>query len=248
MASEPFDLAPLPEAFRPVVRAASEIYPRHTEPWLQAMLIHGSALKGDIIPGWSDIDLQLYLSPDAFVEGELPVETWLAIHRELSNVDSAPFRYIQCYPRGGVTGAGWLGPIPDAYHTLYGVLPEAEATREELILDARKAITALPLIPPMLSGSLGQGDGGISRRLRLLTTQVWPALRQSLIVEGLDPYEVWSSPRPKLLVMIPSGPKREAAEAFEQRLYMHFVENTDTTTALAAIEQGVRLWELLLPG
>jgi hypothetical protein len=245
MTSDSFDLEPLPEVSRPVARVASEIYLRHTDPWLQAILIHGSALKGDIIPNCSDIDLQVYLSSEAFVDGELTLETWLAIHRDLSDIDPAPFRYVQCYPRGGNIGRDWLGPIPGGYHILYGELPEDEATLEEVINAAETAVAALPPTPPALAGNLGQGDGGISRRLRLLTTQVWPALRQSLIVGGHDAYKVWSSPRPELFAMMRSGPMREAAEAFERCLQAHFVEKKDAITALAGIEQGVRLWGLL---
>src|SRR5438093_213282 len=82
---------------RPVVRQAADMYMRHTRPWFVGLLIHGSALKGGVIPGCSDVDLHLYLDESAFTaDGQLPLELCLSIHRDLATVDPAPFRYLQC--------------------------------------------------------------------------------------------------------------------------------------------------------
>src|SRR4051812_40016926 len=92
------DLTGLTPAARPIVEAAAAIYIRHTQPWFVGLIAHGSAVKGGFIPGCSDIDLQLYLEDAAFGEGgQLPIALGLAIHRHLSQIDPAPFQYIQCY-------------------------------------------------------------------------------------------------------------------------------------------------------
>src|SRR5690349_1836289 len=85
-----------PEA-RPIVEAAAEIYLRHLQPWFVGLVLHGSALKGGFIAGCSDIDLLLFLDPKDFaIPAGLPLETCLALSRDLSSLDLAPFRLIQC--------------------------------------------------------------------------------------------------------------------------------------------------------
>lgn len=69
------DLSHVVPAAKPIVEAAARVYHRYTEQWLLGLLIHGSALKGGFIPGYSDIDLQVYLRSEAFtIYGQLPLE------------------------------------------------------------------------------------------------------------------------------------------------------------------------------
>ena len=64
----------VPEA-RHAAQRAAQVYLAHTRPWFVGLLVHGSALKGGVIPGCSDIDLQVYLENRAFDErGRLPLE------------------------------------------------------------------------------------------------------------------------------------------------------------------------------
>jgi hypothetical protein len=92
------DVASLVPEAREIVRASAQIYFEHTRPWFVGLLIHGSALKGGFIPGCSDIDFKLYLHDGAFqANGDLRFDLSLAIQRDLSRIDPAPFQYIQCY-------------------------------------------------------------------------------------------------------------------------------------------------------
>ena len=122
------DVSPLVPEARRVAREVAQVYVEHTRPWFLAFLIHGSALKGDIIPECSDIDFHLYLTESPFDEdGHLPLSLAANIHRDLSKIDVTPFSYIQCYafpvgPAGGGR-AGWVGPIAGSYHMLLGELP-----------------------------------------------------------------------------------------------------------------------------
>jgi len=147
MSSPPaVDVAPLLPAAQPIVSRAAEVYLAHSRPWFVGLIVHGSALKGGAIPGCSDIDLQLYLRADAFDEhGDLPLSVALAIHRELSGIDPAPFQYIQCYPLPASpidVMPRFTAPVPGGYHVLAGRLPIPEATAAELVEDARMALSA----------------------------------------------------------------------------------------------------------
>src|SRR2546430_16366579 len=57
----------VPEA-QALVHAAATVYLHHLGQWCMGVLVHGSALKGDYIPGCSDIDFQLSLEPAAFTQ------------------------------------------------------------------------------------------------------------------------------------------------------------------------------------
>lgn len=90
-----FDVTGLQPEAQSIVQATSAIYYKHTSSWFIGLIAHGSAVKGGFIPGCSDIDLQLYLEDAAFSEhGILPLSTGMAIQRELSHIDPAPFQYI----------------------------------------------------------------------------------------------------------------------------------------------------------
>ena len=61
-----------PESAR-VTEQAAGVYLAHTRPWFIGLIVHGSAVKGGIIPGSSDIDFRLYLEDSAFtVDDPLP--------------------------------------------------------------------------------------------------------------------------------------------------------------------------------
>lgn len=168
-----FDVSPVVPDARPIVLEAARIYVAHTRSWFIGLLIYGSALKGGVIPGCSDIDLQLFLDDAAFTPtGGLPLELGVAIHRELAAIDPAPFQYLQCYalpPRlraGGQSGS--LGPIPGAYHLVRGRLPVPEATPAQLRERARQTLARLGPDPGGIANNLlehggGQGGGQVGR-------------------------------------------------------------------------------------
>src|SRR2546430_3947026 len=65
---ERLDISRLVAEAQAIVHAAATVYLRHLGQWCMGVLVHGSALKGDYIPGCSDIDFQLYLEPAAFTQ------------------------------------------------------------------------------------------------------------------------------------------------------------------------------------
>ena len=230
-----FDTSRLTPEAKPIVEAAAAIYLRHTQPWFVGLVIHGSALKGGFIPGCSDIDFQLYL------DDMLPFETCLSIQRAMSQIDPAPFRYIQCYPHSNMLPEGQTGPVPGAYLLLAGRLPVAEATRSQLQESAREKIAALNPVPQYILGCLLEhGKGRLSWNIRWLCTDVWPTVYQVLILQGHDPFSIWSLPKPQAIELMPHDtPLGQTIRAFYSAAQSYYPSEKSMEKGLAVIETGI---------
>jgi hypothetical protein len=236
------DLSGLVPEARPIVDRVAGVYLGHVAPWFVGLLAHGSAVKGGYIPGCSDVDLQLYLADDAFGPGgQLPLALGLAVRRDLEAIDTAPFRYVQCYARDCRPRAGWVGPIPGAYHLVAGCLPIPEATAAELRASAARALAELePLPDHVMSRLLGHGSERLARSLRLLCTQVWPVLYHVLAVQAPDAVAVWNLPKGRAIAALPPASSlRREAEAFHRAVWAYYPAEDSLEGALALIEHGV---------
>lgn len=195
-----FDVTPLVPEARPPVREAARVYVAHTRPWFIGLLVYGSAFKGGVIPGCSDIDLQLYLKKAAFApDGQLPLEMSMAIHRDLARINPAPFQYIQCYALSEdplTVGKDWLGPIPGSYHMLVGHLPVPEATEVQVRERATRLLATVQPDPNRAASKLLQHGGGrFENSVRFLCSDVWAALYSVLVVVGNEPLMTWALPK-----------------------------------------------------
>jgi hypothetical protein len=216
--TEDFDLSGVQPAAQQVVHAVASIYARHTAPWLIGLLVHGSACKGDFIPGCSDIDLKLYLRDEAFVVpgtgNKLPFALAAAIYRDLARVDPTPFQYIQCYAERSVPREGQLGPVAGAYHVVLGRMPVSEATAAQLRAAARAALERLDPYPKYIAEDLLEHGGGrFERAVRFACTDVWPVLYQLLCLQQPDPVQVWSLPKRQAIALLPQGSTLQSAIA-----------------------------------
>lgn len=233
----------VPEA-RALVREAARIFHSQTEKWFVGLLVHGSALKGGYISGCSDVDLKLFLRPEAFSEsGHLPLEVGTAIHRKLALLDPAPFAYIQCYPvasSGRADAEGWVGPIPGAYHMLAGSLPVPEATREQVVQAADRWIERLATHWFNHSDELLQhGDGHLERRVRYVCTEVWPTLYHFVARRASDPFRVWGMPKQEAINQISAdSPLRPAIEAFLMSVRHYYPTKASAESGLDVIVKG----------
>ena len=237
-----FNLSRLVSEARPIVAAAAPIYMQHTHPWFIGLLIHGSALKGGFIPGCSDIDFQLFLDDTAFlVPGQLPLEVCLHIYQDLSQVDPAPFRYIQCNVLSSLLPEGYIGPIPGAYHLLAGTLPVAEATRQQLQDSARKRLAMLDPVPRYMVGSLLEHGGErLAGNIRWLCTDVWPTLYQVLTLQGHDAFRVWSLPKQDAIeLLLPDTRLGQTIRTFYQAVQAYYPTERSIKEALAVIQAGI---------
>src|SRR5260370_9541161 len=129
----------VPEA-QSIVHVAATVYLHHLGQWCVGVLVHGSALKGDYIPGCSDIDFQLYLEPAAFTQkGQLPLEVCLALQRDLAQIEPFPFQYIQGHALPPSPWNGYLVPIQESYHVVAEKLPITQPPAEALPWSAENA-------------------------------------------------------------------------------------------------------------
>jgi hypothetical protein len=155
----------VPEARAPAAAAAAVLI-EHTEPWFIALVAHGSAVKGGVMPGWSDLDLQLYLSESAFRgDGLLPLRLAIEVHRDLSNVDPAPFHFISCLP----VSPGSSRAIPlvaGAYVSIAGQ-PPGETSADDLRDAGVSHLTSIGVEPPLvIYGLLEHGGDRLAHTLR----------------------------------------------------------------------------------
>lgn len=223
--------------------AAADVFIRHTRPWFIGLLVHGSALKGGVIPGCSDIDFQLYLEEEAFAGGQLRLDIALAIQCDLSPIEVAPFQYIQGWARprhAGRAETNSLGPIPGTYHMLAGTLPIPEATLGEALIRSRESLNANRTY--LGNDLLHHGGGRLERTTRYVCTDVWPVLFSVLLLRERD-LSVWRLTKEEAIARLPE-PVRSAADEFLRRVCAHYLGNGDVCTALALIEQGVKTIEL----
>ncbi len=233
----------VPEAM-PIVRQVASVYWKHTAPWFIGLIVHGSAVKGGVIPNCSDIDFQLYLHDTAFSSrGQLPLELGFAIRRDLDGIRLWPFRYVQCYARRSQPEPGLVGPIPGAYHLVAGRLPVPEATADDLRRSARQALDELDTTPDFIMGKLlGPGGVRLERSLRLLCTKVWPVLYQVLTLEnpGKDPIALWGLAKEEAIECLPhDGPLHHAIGAFHRAVRAYYPEEDSLDKALALIQTGL---------
>ena len=236
------DISHLVPAARPIASRAAALYLAHTAPWFVGLLAHGSAYKGGYIAGCSDIDFQLYLDPAAFTaEGTLPLDLLTAIHRDVAQVDPAPFRYIQCYALPCATPSGQVPPIPGAYTLLAGRLPLAEATSAQLIASARTALARLePLTRSLASELLSYGGGRLRHKTRLLCTEVWPTLYHIAALQTGDPIAVWNLPKPDVIALLPAeSATGSAIRAFYAAVVAYYPAEASLEALLDVITRGV---------
>lgn len=236
------DVAPLTPEARPIARAAAEVYARHTRPWLIGALVHGSALKGEFIPGCSDVDMQVYLAREAFdADGRLPLALGLAIQRDLARIPLGPFQYIQGYARCRELPDGLTGPVPSAYHMVLGATPIPEASADDLRASAHRALGAILPVPDYITnGFLTYSGPRLERHARLMCTNVWPLIFQALALTEPDPIAVWRLTKSEAIARLPvASGLRAGAAAFHRVVTRCYADGRPAAQLLDIIAEGV---------
>ena len=184
-----YNLADLRLETRIIVQKVADIYIQHTKPWFIGLVVHGSAVKGGFVPGCSDIDFILYVEDKALNQRqELPLSLTMAIHRELAEIDIAPFRYIQ-FRVATLSNNEFGNVIPGTYRLVAGRLLQPELSNEQLLALCKVGLTELE--PDRIIAShrlLDHGEGRLQRIVRGLCTEVYPALFQILTIQNGDGY------------------------------------------------------------
>jgi hypothetical protein len=149
---------------------------------VEAIIVHGSAVKGGALRGYSDLDFQVYLRPDCFAaEGHILDDLALAIQERIGPLpwEQAGVSYPQAYfhDRHRMP-SGWVGPAPGSYRELFGQLPrEVKPTADQYRQAARRLLGGLPArIRQSLESFAGSSDAMLPRRIRLLGTDIAPTI------------------------------------------------------------------------
>ncbi len=242
-----FDVTGLAPEARPVALAAAAVYYRHTARWFIGLVCFGSAARGDVVPGVSDLDFHLYLDPSAFASADghdniLPLDLGLAIHRDLAQIDPAPFRYIDGGAEIALIPDGHIGPIPGTYHVVAGRLPVPEATNAEVKAQARQALAAVQPLPPFVAAALlqsGGGRGDLAPTVRAFCQLVWPAVYQAACLLQNDALAAWRLTKTQAAELLPAGqPIGRHARAFDAARRRYYPAESSLDDALAVIETG----------
>ncbi len=216
------DLQPLLDHF---VRICIEIF---GEDKIEAIILHGSALKGGTIPGYSDIDFMVFLGTDAFEEnGALPDEAAFALQECIGPLPwrEAGFGEPQAYFYDARRlPEWWTGPVPDAYRALLGELPEkARATEEGLLRSARRFLseTLPPRLNSMVSNYADSADQQLPRRVRLLGTDLTPAVFSLASLHTDDLLALWARPKFEALTIVEHAYAGEEGPALARQFYQN---------------------------
>ena len=180
------------EQTQTIVQQVSDIYTHHTQQWFIGLVVHGSAVKGGFIEGWSDIDFQLYLEDAAINEnGQLPLKLCLSMHKELSKINPYPYQYIQTRVLTP-SNARYGGLVTNTYELVKGRLLLHELTNEQLYERAQNYLFELNLEKLFVTENLLEhGDDRLLKSVRAFCNAVWPALYQLLTIQKNDGIKIW---------------------------------------------------------
>lgn len=243
-----FDVSGLVPEARRVSQEVAAIYWKHTQPWFVGLVCFGSAVRGSVIPGVSDIDFHLYLHPSIFVKADgkhnvLPLDLGLALHRDLARIDPTPFRYIDGGAETNQLPEGHIGPISGNYHLLAGTLPVAEATNAQVKARARQELANLTPLPAFVSDGLlhhGTGRGDLSHTVRQLCQTVWPVVYHIASLQHADALAVWGLSKNRLLQLFPTEDSLgQAIHAFDTTMRLYYPTEASVDMALNLIRAGV---------
>lgn len=228
---------------RDIVKEVATVYLRHLRTSLVTLVVHGSAVKGGIIVGSSDVDLVAFVEPSILMSGdELPLEHALEIHRDLASIDPSPFRYLSghVYPVGGGPKPGF---IPGTYHVIWGSGDVSIATSSELLAAARASLGAVD--PAMIrarfsNALLDHGEDRLFNLMRLLCTKVWPVMYHVACIKHGNALEVWQRTKFEVFDLLEDDPViGPALRRWMDSVAEHYHSGESLETALEGIHAGV---------
>lgn len=193
---------------------------------VEGIVLHGSAQKGGGIPGFSDIDFMVFLTPDCFApDGVLQDELVFAIQEHIGPLpwQEAGFLYPQAYFYDARRLPGWwTGPAPGSYRVLFGALPaEAQPTADGLRAASRRFLAEG--MPQQLAGMLQNfadaDDASLPRRLRLLGTMVTPSIFALASLHEDDVLALWAQSKFEALARLEARYGQDEGPALARQFY-----------------------------
>jgi hypothetical protein len=194
---------------------------------VRGIVLHGSALKGGAISGFSDIDFMVFLAPECFTAGgALPDEAAFAMQERIGPLPwrETGFYYPQAYfYDAGRMPEWWTGPVPGAYRVLHGSLPDGiTATDERLRASAGRWLQELPnRTDSNLRNFADSDDASLPRRVRLIGTDVAPAIFVLLTPLVDDAEALWALSKLEALELLRQRFPDSEGPRLAERYYEH---------------------------
>lgn len=120
------DLPPeMREAIDAIVRACRSAFGPH----LRCVILKGSALKGDFVRNYSDLDLHAFVDPETLMSDRTPTLDYAmrfqAAIGGLEPRDVGASQFQVYFLRSDRPPAGWAPAVPGSYEVVYGEIPPA---------------------------------------------------------------------------------------------------------------------------
>ena len=140
----------LPPALRgsltAVVRACRDAFGEH----LQCVIVKGSAVKGDFLPGYSDLDVHAFVHPDVLMSDRAPKLEYAMRFQEaiggLEPRDAGASQFQVYFLPADRPAEDWAPAVPGSYEVVYGEAPAALANWRDFDYEGR-AKQSLARIP-----------------------------------------------------------------------------------------------------
>ena len=163
-------------------------------------LIHGSAVKGGMIRGFSDLDVQVFLKESSFDEFGLRLEKSLAIQKLIGELDVTTIgaSYLQMYFHDPLQMPEWYTPpVKGSYQILFGELPkELDYNIENFKERMKTKLENLnETIAHSVRGFTDSSNKTLPRRVRYVATMVFPTMYSFLSFDADDPTVIWVKPK-----------------------------------------------------
>lgn len=165
---------------------------------LTAMIVKGSAIKGDFIPYFSDFDVHLFVN-DSVMRGPLTPVQSIAIpfQERFSEIDVDAYQVSQIqvmmisadrYP------SDWIPALPGSYRLIAGELPATLPVVTDKMVRSH-AVSGLgrygQWIDTILARVVDKPDQQLADNVRLAGTLLKAALYEASIVLGSPPVKSW---------------------------------------------------------
>jgi hypothetical protein len=165
---------------------------------LRAMIVKGSAIKGDFIPHFSDFDVHLFAGEEAMRAPLTPLpEIALAFQEHFSMIDVPSYQVSQIqvmFIAASNPPEDWIPALPGTFRLVHGELPETlPVVTPELIREkAREGLAAIPgWIDTLVARMPDKPDDKLEDTVRLTGTILKAALYEAAIVLGTEPEQTW---------------------------------------------------------
>lgn len=159
---------------------------------VRSIVLKGSARRADFIPGYSDLDVHIYVAP-LFLRGDrVPeLEPALAFQREIGPLDPAEygvhsfqiyFVNARHYPED------WTKPLPRTYDLVYGTPIDDQEPRARRVQRAHDTLRESARQVPVLVGRfVDKPDAALPSLVRLAGIYLKGAILSAAIVVTGDP-------------------------------------------------------------